>query len=93
MLAVNAARSEQLLEMKSPAIVNVGLLHQPKDEFETDLVQKYQWEPGVVHSVVLLGMEGDKVKIADPDFGIELWDVKGFHVLYNDTAIVVRPDL
>lgn len=82
-----AVPARDLLERNSPAIVNVGLIHSPETDLENRLVTEAQWQPGVVHSVVFLGRDGDKVKIADPDFGVERWPMESFQVLYRGTAL------
>lgn len=81
---------DQLLAMNSPAIVNVGLVHKGASAEEAELTAKYQWEPGVVHSVVFLRREGDKVWISDPDLGTEDWPIEQFKLLYRGFAFYLR---
>ncbi len=49
--------SRQLLDIPPPAIIGVGLMHQPKTPVEQDLRDKYSWSPGAMHDVVYLGLE------------------------------------
>lgn len=83
----HAITAPDLLERNRPAIVNVGLIHPPETDLQSRLVAEAQWEPGVVHSVVYLGRKNNKVEIADPDFGVELWPAESFQVLYRGTAL------
>lgn len=78
---------DELIGRNAPAIVNVGLVRPAATDAEADLVAKYQWQPGVIHSVVFLRREGDKVWISDPDLGMEDWPIVQFRLLYRGVAI------
>lgn len=65
-----------------PAIIsvriNVGQQVDPR--YQRD----WGWEPGVSHTVVLLGFSEDgKVDIADPSVGKEQWEVQGIRDLWK----------
>ena len=65
-----------------PAVISVRIDHgQPVDpRYQRD----WGWEPGVSHTVVLLGFRDDgKIDIADPSVGLEQWDVQGIRDLWK----------
>jgi hypothetical protein len=83
---------ETLLAEGRAAVVVVGLPVAPRDEQERQLAELYQWSPGVMHEVVLLGVDEtdpEKVKIGEPDFGLERWQRWALERLYRGTAIVI----
>lgn len=81
-----------LVATKNPAIVAVGLPPASRDPIHAELAQKYDWTPGVVHDVVLLGtVSGNpsKVAIAEPDFGYEEWPREHLEALYRGLAFTI----
>jgi hypothetical protein len=71
-----------------PMILNVGL---PADAKRSDLLcRESGWQPGIMHSVVLLGCEDSThVRIADPTptIGREVWNIGTVHKLWQGKAI------
>jgi hypothetical protein len=73
---------------KRPMILNVGL---PADAKPSDeLCREYGWQPGMCHSVVLLGYrDSTHWRIADPTptVGREVWNIATIHKLWQGKAI------
>jgi predicted double-glycine peptidase len=82
--------ADQLIKHNMPAIVNVGLSRPAQNAMEAELVAKYQWEPGVIHSVVFLRSRADRVSISDPDLGTEEWPVEQFRLLYRGVGLYLK---
>ncbi|MBN1903312.1 hypothetical protein JW926_18480, partial [Candidatus Sumerlaeota bacterium] len=68
--------AEELVEKNIPALITVGVPRIPATPGEREMVQKYQWEAGVIHDVVFLGIDdkdSSRVRIGEPQFGLEKW--------------------
>jgi hypothetical protein len=67
----------RLAELRSPAILSVGLAGNPPEEVRQKL-EGYGWQEGVRHAVVMMGADpkAGTLDIADPSFGRETWPVK-----------------
>ena len=82
-----------MLDLNQPAIITAGLRKRPVTEEEKELEQRYQWAPGVMHDVVFLGIDEqnkEKVKIGEPDFGLERWWIRELQILFQRYAIFVE---
>lgn len=76
------------------SIVAVGLSEAPRNGFERMLCDQCSWTPGVMHSVVLMGPHNgdpERVRIGDPDFGVEVWSIRAFETLYQGYALTLEP--
>ena len=68
-----------------PAIISTMLPDDP--DLDLRYQQDWGWDPGVVHSVVVLGVEGDHVEMGDPSVGREFWHVQALRDLYTGDGI------
>lgn len=90
---VERRTADEAVSLGEPAIVTVGLAPRkgpPASEEEADLERLYSWRPGVLHDVVLLGpdpADPKKLRIAEPDFGLEKWWRSQFEILFRGFAI------
>jgi hypothetical protein len=87
------ASADSLVSGKTPAIITVGLPRKIRSPEEAELAKRYQWTPGVMHTVVLLGLSPDeagRVAIAEPDFGLEYWPLEHLRTLHQGFAIVAN---
>ena len=79
-----------LLERNQPAIITVGVQKHPKTDLEQEMLDKWNWDPGVYHSVIFFGItdyDPNRVKMGDPTFGIETWPIEHLRVLFQNFAI------
>ncbi len=82
-----------LLNSKIPVILQMQLRMRPG--MDPRYATEWGWSPGVSHSVIFLGRaSGDKVKIADPSVGRELWSVQGVKDLWHGYVVYLakRPN-
>jgi len=85
--------AEDLLQKNKPAIVTVGLSENPSTPEEINMARLYNWDPGVVHDVAFLGLDKKhpgKVKIGEPQFGLETWHQEHLEVLFRQMAIYLE---
>lgn len=72
--------------LSEPAILSVGLL--PGTPGSDVYISRWGWQPGVLHSVVLMEFHGDDLMlIADPAVGLEFWSMTDLQNLYRGRAI------
>jgi hypothetical protein len=65
-----------------PALISVRI--DPGQNVDPRYQRDWGWEPGVSHTVVVLGFRYDgKVDIADPSVGKEQWEVQGIRDLWK----------
>lgn len=84
-------------ELKSrvhgPAIISVGI--DPDTPYSSEYVYSWGWQPGMRHSVVLIGFHpnSSKAAIADPAVGFENWSGRDMKTLWRGRAVcLVRTD-
>lgn len=93
-VTVDRMTFDDLLTFNQPAIITVGVPKKPVTQQQHDLIEKYNWDPGVVHQVVFLGRSPDdpnRVLIGEPAFGLERWPVESLRVLFRGLCVrIVR---
>jgi len=53
--------------------------------------RQWGWIPGQPHTVVLLAIEGEKIRIAEPAAGPETWNIQSLHDLWTGEGVrIVR---
>ena len=85
--------ARELLSLNKPALITVGLRKNPQTRMEKDLARKFNWDPGAVHDVVFLGVDEEnpgKVKIGEPQFGLERWKEEALITLFKGSAIFLE---
>lgn len=88
---------EDLLAREEAAIITAGLrprrFGRPPTPMEAELEARFQWRPGVMHDVVFMGevdREKKRLRIADPDIGLEWWGIDHLEVLFQGYVFEVR---
>ncbi len=78
-----------LLASKIPVILQMRFKMKPG--MDPRYATEWGWVPGVSHSVIFLGKAPeDKVKIADPSIGRELWSVQGVKDLWHGYVVYLE---
>lgn len=94
-VVVDRLSAEDLLDFNQPAIITVGLSEQETyDPVESQLRDRYGWQPGLLHDVVFLGTDPedpDKVLIGEPSVGYEKWSHLHLKKLFREYAVYLRP--
>ena len=94
-VCVRKLTADRLLSLPHPAIITVGLRGKPKTPDEKLLAERYSWTPSVMHDVVFLGIDEtnpEKVKIGEPDFGLERWWIRELRILHQGYAIYLEQE-
>jgi len=84
---------ESLLRRNRPAVITVGLTENPRTEEEIKAATLWNWQPGAVHDVTFLGRDETnplKIRIGEPEFGLEKWDAGALDFLYKNMAIFIE---
>ncbi len=77
-------------QLHQPMIIAVGIdPSQPYPEAYTN--KRWGWEPGVRHSVVLLGITNGRILVADPSVGLESWTAGDLQTLFRGRAVTLTP--
>lgn len=82
-----------LLALGTPALVTVGLPRLGASAEAKSFGRTYDWQPGVLHDVVLLGPDPERaghVLVGEPDFGLESWPVEHLRYLYRGYALWIE---
>ncbi|MFP6761973.1 MAG: cysteine peptidase family C39 domain-containing protein [Planctomycetaceae bacterium] len=77
--------------LPGPAILSVGI--DPSQPYLPEYVEEKGWDPGMRHSVVLLGFQPnfDGVVVADPSVGFEPWTTRDIQTLWRGRAVCLVP--
>jgi hypothetical protein len=77
--------------LPAPAVISVGI--DPDKPYSRKYVHAGGWQPGMRHSVVLLGFRphSDRVAIADPSVGFEEWNTRDMNTLWRGRAVCLVP--
>jgi Peptidase C39 family len=87
--SVSATVDDLLTRGPWPAVLVVGL---PSFGANPVYTQRYGWDPGFRHSVVLFGRKADGLlDIGDPAIGRETWSEEDLRVLWRGEAIELIP--
>jgi peptidase C39-like protein len=84
---------EDLIKENKPAVIIVGLPGKLKTKMQKDLSNICHWPPGSVHAVTFLGnydKDDSKIKIGEPDFGLEHWPKSHLKILFRESAIFLK---
>lgn len=77
--------AEHLRRLGGPVLINVGI---PRGaQVDPRYTKLWGWPPGLRHTVVLFGFDGDKPIIADPSVGLERWDPDGLRTLFRGQGL------
>jgi hypothetical protein len=75
-----------------PLIISVGLPKSAAGKIDALYTDKYGWQPGLRHTVVLFGFaDNGQVDIGDPSVGREQWDVADLQVLWQGNGYRLAP--
>lgn len=76
---------------ETPLILSVGLVRNAR--VDANFSREYGWQPGVNHSVLMLGLKQDAIQIADPSqpFATETWNRETLQLLWRGLAIRLVP--
>lgn len=73
-----------------PVLISVGLRR--GQEADPRYANVWGWMPGTMHTVVLLRfLPNDRVLIADPKVGVELWDLEALQTLWHGQGVQLVP--
>jgi hypothetical protein len=92
-VSIEKITAEELVKKNIPALITVGVPKIPSTPGERDMVEKYQWEAGVIHDVVFLGTDEKdpaRVRIGEPQFGLEKWRIAHLKILFKEMAIYLE---
>lgn len=83
--------SELKDRLPAPAVISVGI--DPDKPYSSEYVYAWGWQPGMRHSVVLLGFHTarGRVAIADPSVGFEEWNARDMNTLWRGRAVCLVP--
>lgn len=90
---IEGTMEEMQKELPGPAVISVGI--DPDSDYSKEYVYAWGWQPGMRHSVVLIGFmpDRDRISIADPSVGIEEWTGRDLKTLWRGRALcLVRTD-
>lgn len=86
--------AKKLVEYNLPAIITVGIPAEPETPGEKKMVRVYNWDPGAVHDVCYMGNVGGtkplRVRIGEPEFGLEIWEIGALEILHKGMAIFME---
>jgi hypothetical protein len=83
---VSGASESELLRMQGPVILTVYL--DRGENVDPRYARSLGWNPGVRHTVVLLGPAGrGKLLIADPADGLEEWSIGDLQTLWHGQGL------
>jgi hypothetical protein len=92
-VSIEKIGAEELVEKNIPALITVGVPKIPTTPGEREMVEKYQWEAGMIHDVVFLGRDEkdpSRVRIGEPQFGLEKWSIAHLKILFKQMAIYLE---
>jgi len=77
--------------LAAPAIISVGI--DASLPYSPEYVETKGWQPGMRHSVVLLGFQpnSDRAVVADPSVGFEQWTPRDMQTLWRGRAVCLVP--
>lgn len=83
--------SELKNRLPAPAVISVGI--DPDKPYSREYVYAWGWQPGMRHSVVLLGFnkDTDRAAVADPSVGFEEWNARDMETLWRGRAVCLVP--
>ncbi|MHC4606225.1 MAG: cysteine peptidase family C39 domain-containing protein [Planctomycetota bacterium] len=82
-----AAGLDDLKRTLSPPLLLLVELTEEVAEREPRYYQEWGWIVGRTHVVVFLGFDGEKVRIVEPSFGFEHWDMQALRDLWDGRAV------
>jgi len=89
---VNADLTKLRALAEQPVVISVGLPSDAMGKTDSRYIDKYGWQPGLRHTVVLFGFsENNQVDIGDPSVGRERWDVDDLKVLWQGNGYRLIP--
>ena len=75
-----------MLNLKGPMILSVGI--DPEKPYRNSYVEKREWEPGQLHTVVRFGRKFRGMQlIGDPFVGLEPWTQEDLKTLYRGRVV------
>ena len=73
---------EELKKHRDPQIISCELTAEAA-KTHPDLSNEWGWIEGVKHAVVLISIEDDSVRVADPSNGLERWSIDQLRLLWD----------
>ncbi|MBF0198463.1 MAG: hypothetical protein HQL32_12165 [Planctomycetes bacterium] len=86
-LYYNKLSLDDLRTLSKPVLVNMSLKDEDADiRYHRD----WGWNEGEIHSVLVYGVTGDRLLVADPRIGRELWSVESLDFLWDGWAVYLK---